>query len=242
MVKYGQSGTLSNILAPSSYNYAGTQLQKPDMFYYEILELSLKELEQRKGVRITWLPDGIVKEEAYELMIPRTGIVSDVLATLQKKASINDEVMAHVRIYEAHSGKFFKYLPMDYSILSINEFFVLYAAHFPEDESAKKISVFHFDKEPNKTHGVPFQFPLEEGELFKDTKERLSQFTKIKGKQFDKIKFAVVGRPHYSKPEYIDDDEVLWDLMGSRDEIALGMDHVNKSRNNWNKADSIFIR
>ena len=62
MVKYGQSGTLSNILAPSSYTYAGTQLQKPDMFYYEILELSLKELEQRKGVRITWLPDGIVKE------------------------------------------------------------------------------------------------------------------------------------------------------------------------------------
>ena len=99
-------------------------------------------------------------------MIPRTGIVSDVLATLQKKASISDEVMAHVRIYEAHSGKFFKYLPMDYSILSINEFFVLYAAHFPEDESAKKISVFHFDKEPNKTHGVPFQFPLEEVDCF----------------------------------------------------------------------------
>ena len=61
-VKYGQNGTLSNILAPSPYNYAGTQLHKPDMFYYEILELSLKELEQRKGVRITWLPDGIVKE------------------------------------------------------------------------------------------------------------------------------------------------------------------------------------
>jgi len=44
-----QNGTLSNILAPSPYNYAGTQLHKPDMFYYEILELSLKELEQRKA-------------------------------------------------------------------------------------------------------------------------------------------------------------------------------------------------
>lgn len=37
-------------------------------------------------------------------------------------------------------------------------------------------------------------------------------------------------------------DEILWDLVGSRDEVVLGMDHVNKSRNLWSKTDSIFIR
>jgi ubiquitin carboxyl-terminal hydrolase 7 len=29
--------------------------------------------------------------------------------------------------------------------------------------------------------------------------------TKIKGKPFDKIKFALVTKPHYSRPEPIDD-------------------------------------
>lgn len=96
-------------------------------------------------------------------MIPRTGQICDVLEALQKKANISDEVMEKVRIYEAHSCKFFKYLPSDYGIMSINEFFVLYAAVFPEeDSSAKKVSVFHFDKEPSKAHGIPFQFPLKE--------------------------------------------------------------------------------
>jgi ubiquitin carboxyl-terminal hydrolase 7 len=38
-------------------------------------------------------------------------------------------------------------------------------------------------------------------------------------------------------------DEVLWELASSsREEIVLGMDHVNKSRSLWGKADSIFIR
>lgn len=37
-------------------------------------------------------------------------------------------------------------------------------------------------------------------------------------------------------------DEVLWDIVGGRDDIALGLDHPNKSRSFWGKTDSIFIR
>lgn len=32
--------------------------------------------------------------------------------------------------------------------------------------------------------------------------------TKIKGKQLDKIKFAIVSRSQYQKPEYIDDGKL----------------------------------
>jgi ubiquitin carboxyl-terminal hydrolase 7 len=44
---------------------------------------------------------------------------------------------------------------------------------------------------------------LGQGEPFSETKQRLSELTKIKGKQLDKIKFALVA-PN-SKPEYIED-------------------------------------
>lgn len=44
-----------------------------------------------------------------------------------------------------------------------------------------------------------------QGETFKDSKQRLSKRTGIKGKQFDKIKFALVQRHNYSKPVYLTD-------------------------------------
>jgi hypothetical protein len=31
-------------------------------------------------------------------------------------------------------------------------------------------------------------------------------------------------------------------MIASTDAVSLGLDHVNKNRNNWGKADSIFIR
>lgn len=44
-------------------------------------------------------------------------------------------------------------------------------------------------------------------ETFKDTKSRLSKRIGIKGKQFDKIKFAIIQRSIYSKPTYLNDGE-----------------------------------
>lgn len=43
--------------------------------------------------------------------------------------------------------------------------------------------------------------------MFKDTKVRLSKRIGIKGKQFDKIKFAIIQRSIYSKPTYLNDGE-----------------------------------
>lgn len=102
------------------------------------------------------------RQEEYQLMIPRTGHISDVLEALQKKAHISDEVMEKVRIYEVHNSKFYKDLNLDYGIMGVGEYFTLYAAAFPEEDSDKKITVFHFDREPSKVHGIPFQFPLKE--------------------------------------------------------------------------------
>ena len=95
-------------------------------------------------------------------MIPRTAVVSDLLEALQRKANLSDEVMEKVRVFEAHNNKFYKALAPDYGILGIHDYLTVYVAAWPEDDSTKKISVFHFDKEPAKVHGIPFMFPLKE--------------------------------------------------------------------------------
>jgi ubiquitin carboxyl-terminal hydrolase 7 len=139
------------------------------------------------------------------LMVPKNAQVSDLLDALQKKANISDEVMPKVRAYETHIHKVHKVLPLDHPVVSLYDYTQIFVAPFPDDESTKKIMVFHYDKEPSKPHSVPFQFSLKEGEMFSETKQRLSDFTKIKGKQLDKIKFTLVNRSSYSKPELVED-------------------------------------
>lgn len=56
---------------------------------------------------------------------------------------------------------------------------------------------------------------ITQGEPFNETKQRLSDFTKIKGKQLDKIKFALVSRSQYSKPEPIDDGKEITSVVSA---------------------------
>jgi len=44
-------------------------------------------------------------------------------------------------------------------------------------------------------------------EKFADTKKRLEKRTGLKGKSFEKIKFAVVRRVQFSRPQYLNDGE-----------------------------------
>ncbi|KAF2626733.1 cysteine proteinase [Macroventuria anomochaeta] len=240
-VKYNANHTLNNIMFPGPYSYAQASGQRPDALFYEKLDMSLKELEQRKPVKITWLPEGLQKEEEVALMIPKSAQVADLLDELQRKVNISDEVMNKVQIWEVSMHRFSKQLAAELQITALAEHSQIYAMPVPEIDAPQRVSVYHFDKDHTKAHGIPFQFALKEGEPFSETKQRLSDLTKIKGKQLDKIKFAKVPRAQYSKATYIeDDDEILWDTI--TDDQSLGLDHPNKSRSFWGKSDSIFIR
>jgi ubiquitin carboxyl-terminal hydrolase 7 len=61
-IKYNANNTLNAILFPGPYNYSASATQRPDAMFYEVLDMSLKELEQRKPIKVTWLPEGLSKE------------------------------------------------------------------------------------------------------------------------------------------------------------------------------------
>lgn len=89
--------------------------------------------------------------------------MGDLIPLLQKKANLSDEVTRTIRIYEAHNSRVYKELVEDYPVASITDFVTLFAESIPEDERTasegdRPIYAFHFDKEPNKPHGVPFKF------------------------------------------------------------------------------------
>lgn len=65
VVKRLANATLANILngvGSGGYGGYGYANQSPDSLYYEVLEMSLSDLEQRKSIKVTWLSEGITKE------------------------------------------------------------------------------------------------------------------------------------------------------------------------------------
>lgn len=125
------------------------------------------------------------------------------------KAQLPDEAEAgRIRIFEANNHRFFRDMSREYPVISINEYTHLLAERiFPEEADATDrdyINCFHFQNEASRPHGIPFRFLLVEGEKFVDTRKRLEKRTGLKGKSFEKIKFALVRRP-YSKTHYLQD-------------------------------------
>ena len=68
-IRYNASSTLASILLPSSYQYPSGAAQRSDAMLYEVLDMSLKELEQRKPIKVIWLPEGLGKEVGTEIHI-----------------------------------------------------------------------------------------------------------------------------------------------------------------------------
>jgi ubiquitin carboxyl-terminal hydrolase 7 len=196
---------------PTSYGL-GSTLTYNNNLLYEVLELSLSELETKKSVRLTWLPEGISKEESHEFLVPKQGQLLDLVDLLQEKAKIKPEDMQRLRFFLSSQGKFQKDLDLNFSVAGLQDYTTLYAELAPLEELDLKDDervayAFHFYREPSKAHvnGVPFKFVVKAGEPFSETRTRLQKRTGIKGKQFEKIKFAVVQKASFSKPKYLED-------------------------------------
>lgn len=201
---------LANMLTTQYYT---AQAISNQALYYEVLDIPLSELETKKTLKLTWLNEGISKEELVEALVPKVGELADVIPTLQKKFKISDEDAGRIRFFQAHQGKINKELAHTFNVAGIQQdYMTLYGELVPLEEveadiTTKIIEAFHYSKEPSKVHnhGVPFRFVVKKDELFKDTLKRLQARTGIKGKLFEKIKFAVVRKASFSKPIYLVD-------------------------------------
>jgi len=213
--------------------------------FFEVLDMTLSELDTKKSLKVMWISEGITKDETFDILVPKNGNVDDLINGLIKKAQLDDESEVPVRVYEVHNNKVYKELSRDYSVVGINDYVGLVAERVPEEEinadPSHFIQAFHFQGEPSKPHGIPFRFLIIAEEKFSDTKKRLEKRTGLKGKNFEKIKFAVVKRSSYSKPTYLTDDDVLWDVT-TQDDDLLGLDHVDRTRAARNGGGDLFLK
>lgn len=62
------SQTLQSILSPTAYSQLN-QNQRNDALYFEVLDMSLAELDTKKNIKISWLSEGITKEASTLLFL-----------------------------------------------------------------------------------------------------------------------------------------------------------------------------
>ncbi|KAK8110930.1 ubiquitin carboxyl-terminal hydrolase [Apiospora kogelbergensis] len=239
------SQTLHQILTPQS-NFAANSQAKSDALFFEVLEMSLAELDTKKNVKVTWLSEGISKDDTFDVLVNKQGHVEDLIQAFAKKAQIKDEQDGgRIRVYEIHNHNIHRELSANYPVLSINDYTEVIAERIPDDELEADerdfVKVVHFQNDPSRMHGIPFKFLLKEGEPFSETKKRLEKRTGIKGKAFEKIKFAT-WKKYEKKTYYLQDDDVLFEQGGAvEDDLVLGLDHVDKSRNRGN-GQEMFLK
>ncbi|KEI40875.1 uncharacterized protein L969DRAFT_86115 [Mixia osmundae IAM 14324] len=228
IIRRQQHATVADFVLPNMQQNAGQNL-----LFYELLDISLVELETKKNIKITWMGAHNKEESTHVFLMPKTSSILDMTEQLKTLAKISDEVKK-IRIFEVLGGRKQKVFASGEIIREIHDGTELYAEEVPQDEREardgedKVVTVFHFAKEPSRTHGVPFRFVLRPHEKFGDTKKRLQVRMGTNEKEFARMKFSLIQPSTYTKPSYVADEDVLRDHKWQDDDF-LGVDHIDRT-------------
>ncbi|ODV60157.1 ubiquitin-specific protease UBP15, partial [Ascoidea rubescens DSM 1968] len=250
--------TIGHIVNTKNYRAALT-LQ----FEYEILSITLDELENMKTIKVSWIPSGIMHEHLFEFLVPKDAGVSALFDKLQHKLNFDDSVKETILCWISNDeNKLFNYFKSTDKIQIIPDDFIVYASPLkndarylncnPEtaDEKLKKelekihfLPVFQFQKDPSKTHGIPFFFGVYKDETVKEFKTRFQERLSLGQKEFNKIKIGLISQNNMDIRYFDDEDSNFnaYELMQPGDSLFL--DHPNRSTHNQNYGGgAIFIK
>ncbi|ORY78391.1 putative ubiquitin carboxyl-terminal hydrolase 5 [Leucosporidium creatinivorum] len=249
----GQNGSPKSIirrqgaLTVAELIQPGYMASTANLLYYELLDVSIIELETKKSLRITWVGANNKEDRSHSFLLPKNTTMNDVAQDwLRKEVTLTPEGSGQIRIFEIVRGCEQKSFTGAELVRDVQDSTELFAEEIPldewkaaNDEGVRVVPVYHYNKEPTRTHGVPFRFVLLPGEKFGDTKKRLQTRTGTSEKDLAKMKFSMIQNAQYTKPSPLKDEDVLFDHKWV-DEDFIGLDHIDKRRGPTEKG--VFIR
>jgi ubiquitin carboxyl-terminal hydrolase 7 len=97
-----------------------------------------------------------------DVLVPKVGTVDELVAALAKKLEIDSDTEELIRIFEVNNNKIFKELSREMPVANLSDYCSLIAERIPDEETDAEpnqfMYAFHFQGEPNKSHGIPFKF------------------------------------------------------------------------------------
>lgn len=93
------------------------------VLFYEILEVSMADLESRKSLQVTLLgPGGLREESTMTVFVPTIGTVADIILAIDhKKAKLDFSKPQNLRLFEILDGKISKEFTLDQPIDNVGD-------------------------------------------------------------------------------------------------------------------------
>jgi ubiquitin carboxyl-terminal hydrolase 7 len=147
--------------------------------------------------------------------LPKTSTFSDVSEGLLKAVKLSEGGSGRIRIFDISSnGRQQREYTSSEMIGNLTDPAELYAEEVPQEEidaqaneKSKIVNLFHYHKDPSRTHGVPCKFVLVEGEEFSETKKRIQQRLGVPDKEFARFRFSLVTSHIYKQPSVVEEGE-----------------------------------
>ncbi|KAL1922777.1 uncharacterized protein VTP21DRAFT_9153 [Calcarisporiella thermophila] len=258
MVRRTQNTNLVEMLGPAFG-------AKNNVLYYEVLEISILELESKRMVSVVWTGKNLKEETTVDVVVEKAGIIADLVREVKTKLNSEELTsMAEVRVVHVEKCRVRRvFSPLD-PIADIPDNALIYVEEIlPEeleamqDDNYRLIEVVHFNKDPQHLHGLPFQFLLRAGEPISETKCRLQARLGMGDKEFAKVQIAVLKQD--APADYIEEEEeekeegaaaadkgksakVLVDI-GNWNADILGLDYPGRAKpRNGGMERAIFIK
>ncbi|KDN51670.1 hypothetical protein RSAG8_00216, partial [Rhizoctonia solani AG-8 WAC10335] len=212
VLKRALNQTIAEILQPS-YGTAPIPI-----LFYEMLEVSIVELETKRNLKVIWTGAHNREEATVSFLLPKTSMVHDLCEHLSKHEQIKltPGESGKIRVFEVtKDGKHQHEFNANEMLGNLPETDIYAEEITVEELSAgendKVISVFHYTKEPARTHGVPFKFVVKPNEKFVDTKKRLQTRMGITDKEVAKYKFSLIQSALFKQPAPIEENDIIFD-------------------------------
>ncbi|KAG8878853.1 hypothetical protein FRB98_005967 [Tulasnella sp. 332] len=209
-------------------------MAQPSLLFYERLDVSIIELETKRSLKVIWTGVHNKEEATLPFLLPKTNMIHDLADQILKQVTLSAGSTNKIRVFEVtKDGKYQKEFNSSEMLGNLPET-EFYAEEIPREElepasEDKIINVFHYTREPARSHGVPFKFAAKPGEKFTDTKKRIQERIGVSDKDITKYRFALIQIVGFKQPTYLEDDDVVYEHKFAPEDV-LGLDHVDKTR------------
>ncbi|ORZ36348.1 hypothetical protein BCR44DRAFT_51570 [Catenaria anguillulae PL171] len=188
---------------------------------YEILPMSLVEMEQKRQLKVTCVLPA-KHDEHLDVMIAKTATMKQLAQHVAEKlagsiggASINPDA---VRINEVMGSRLHREFDGKEPLSMLPEYVQLVAQIMPSVAAGASVvhhmPVVHMNKLPTQLHGTPFRFPVVKGEKVAAMRARLQQYLGWSDKEMGKVTpLKVVAVGAMEEVRELADDECVADLI-----------------------------
>ena len=189
-------------------------------FEYEVLNITLKEYENMKSVKIYWL-NTILQFHLLDMLVPKTSTVADLIKKVIDKMDVPKEHWSNLLVWAGQDYKYADLVKFDRSIEDLNSQYEYYCGYFPaEVEILTSHDMFkRFDENYTSDSDIT------------DETLRLRKKLGLGIQAFEKIKIALADSN--DKGRYLDMDKadlnLLQEILKFDSHVSLALDHPDRT-------------